>query len=161
MRHLALTSIVILALVIGLVAGPMLAPASHADDKAPVVETDPALVAVGGLTVSDLWTTFVVIGAVGDHFSKQGYTVEQLQSVINTRIRFCTNAQKNLKGIYDDPKVTKGDKEFVKKSAAAYAKLIDYANALITFAKNRTPENGKDFVAKQGAAKTAVFAIIK
>ena len=161
MRTLTLSFLVVLALVIGLVASPALAPSTTADeDGAADTDVDPELFALGGISAADLWTTYMVIGAVSDHFVKDGYKAAQVHQIMKARRSFNSKAIQSLQKVAAQPNLAPGEKLHVAGVNGAYTSLNEYADALVTFTNDKSVANANAFEAKRKAAWAKISKVL-
>lgn len=160
MRKMTLTLTICSALVLGLAAAPLFAPSSSADDAAPAANVDHELYAIGGLSAADLWTTYVLIGAMGDSFAKKSHTAEQVQKLMAPRSNFNQKAAESLGNIMEQPELPLSEKAHLAAVNEAYAALTTYANSLVAFTKEPSKENVNAFQKNRKAAWAKIAVVL-
>jgi len=123
-------------------------------------EVDPTLYALGGISAADLWTSYMLVGAVADHFSKGGYDADQVKGVIDVRITFDTKASEVLEKVAAQPNLAEGEKKHIEGVRACYQALSAYAQALLTYSRDQSKANAGAFQAKRTAAWTLVKDVL-
>ena len=161
MRKMTSTWMFCAALVLGLVAAPLLAPSTEAEDSnADKERGDAALYAVGSISAADLLTTYIFIGSMGDSFARKGHNKEQVQKLIKPRANLNGKGAQALARLMDKPGMTLGDKTHLAGVNEAYELLTKYANALIAMTEAQTPENAKAFDTHRKAAWAKISSVL-
>lgn len=132
---------------------------SHADSSLNSASSsgprsDPRLFAIGSLAASDMVTTYLMIGAMADHFSKGGYTVKQLQTILGGRIKNNRSIAKALRKVGAMPTVS--EKAVIASFVDAYDALTHYAQATLDFAGNKSRSKLQAYNDARAQAKSAV-----
>ena len=142
--------VLLLAAVIGFQAS-----ASHADDDGGTTtaeKLDERLKAIGALSASDVWTTYMLVGATSDHFVKDGYTLAQVQQILGSRSKMSANAIAALEAVGAESRTSAADRKSIAGLVGSYKALNEYVAAVLTFAKSKTREHA---VAAEGKRKAA------
>lgn len=108
-------------------------------------DTDPGLVAVGTLSASNLYLSYLVLGTVADGFVNGSYDLDTTRSIILETIFLNGNAQTSLKNLSIGRKITTQDREIVLEMLQSYNILDNMANALIEFIDKE--DNGASYQA--------------
>lgn len=107
-------------------------------------DTDAALYAVGSLSASNLYLSYLVLGTVADAYSQAIYDEEVAASLTNEAMYMNTNAQKALEQLLRDGRLADEDSRAVQRIARVYTTLTREAESLILFITNKE-DTGEDF----------------
>lgn len=135
----------VLAVLIGLGA---LAAAGRAQDASPAAapapsaqpQQDACLEAVGGLSASHTYTTYMYVGVTADMLAVKGYEAEQVVTMMNEVTSLCQNAHRLVDKLQDG-KLNEGDRRYLDEIQEIYQLLKSEAETLATFAKSGKPED--------------------
>lgn len=149
--HFGFALVLLLTLVLGLPAqlfaanqDPNAVGASSGDNNGGNGDIgDAKLYALGGISAADLWTAYLLIGAMSDYSAKGGYDAAQLKQVLNARIKLNDSSVQNLKRVAKE--VPANEQAYIRKVSAAYDAVSSYARAAITLSANRTSGNAQAY----------------
>lgn len=120
------------------------------------VEGDGQLMAIGGLTAANMYTTYIAIGATADAFGSDVYTAEQVQSIMGSFDSMMDTVKKQLLNVQeklDDP----GDIKYIDEAITIFGLLQEESRQLAKFAASKSQDDYKAYE----KARTTVWPRIK
>lgn len=141
--------IFLLMLVFLTIVAPLAAQSGAKSGDAPPKEEFPAdidvaLYAVGSLSASNLYLSYLVLGTVADSYSQGIYTEEVAASLTNEAMFMNTNAQRALEQLLSQGRLAPEDAAAVQRIAQTYSTLTKEAEALILFINDKE-NTGEEF----------------
>lgn len=119
-----------------------LAPAPTAGGA--TVPAEESLQIVGVLTASHMYTTFGYIGVTADALSKKVYPAERVRELMTEVSAMCDNVIAQM-GRLDRKKLSEDDGKAIDEMISIYRQLKVQAEALKTYAGQRTDKNAAEF----------------
>lgn len=119
-----------------------LAPAPAAGTA--VAPSEESLQIVGVLTASHMYTTFGYIGVTADALSKKVYPSERVRELMTEVSAMCDNVVAQM-GRLDRKKLSDDDGKAIDEMISIYRQLKVQAEALKTYAGQRTEKNAAEF----------------
>ncbi len=99
---------------------------------------DPALYAVGALGVSNLYSTYFLLGTLADGYATGAYTGEFADELARDVIGLSESAVEVLEELADDDGLVDGDRDLLRRMVSAYRLLINQAWGLIAYVEDGT-----------------------
>jgi hypothetical protein len=100
--------------------------------------SDPALVAVGSLGASNLYFSYVVLGAVADGFATRGYSAEMAKSLAQEAVALNRGSRNALRDLLQNGGLTEADRTVLTDMIEAHELLIKEAEGLMTYVDDRS-----------------------
>jgi hypothetical protein len=133
-RGLAVVLITVLAATIALAQ----TEGATGGESATITLAESALYTVGNMGATQLYYTYLLLGMIGDSFSKGVYDQKTALSLAEEVSNLTTLSQKSLGRLSGDAQLSSDDRELVSNMNAAFATLLGQASGLSDFV------NGKD-----------------
>jgi hypothetical protein len=105
-------------------------PAVFAQENA---EPDPSLVAVGSLSASNLYLSYLVLGTVADGYISGSYDDDTTKSIARETIFLNGNTRSALETLLDSDVIAPEESMVVNEMIQSYVVLDNMARALIAF----------------------------
>ncbi len=99
-------------------------------------EADPSLVAVGSLSASNLYLSYLVLGTVADGFVSGSYDLETTKSIALETIFLNGNSKSALESLIDSDVIAPEESMVVNEMIQSYMVLDNMAEALIRFVED-------------------------
>ncbi len=112
----------------------ILAPALFAQNQQE--EPDPSLVAVGSLSASNLYLSYLVLGTVRDGYVNGSYDLEATLSIALETIFLNENSRLALEGLLESGVVAPEESLVVMGMIQSYTMLDNMAQALVAFIRD-------------------------
>jgi hypothetical protein len=139
-----------LACVLALLCCAPSAPRPSAQERE---KNDPRLVAIGGLSVTATYVSFVCVGVVADAFSKDVYDAKQVNDMM-TEIAGLMKTNSRQLGALPKGEISKADVDSVDEIVAIMGLIGEYAQSLIDYSKDKVPAKAKTFDQKRESTWT-------
>jgi hypothetical protein len=114
------------------------------------VKQDPKLVAIGGLSVTALYMSFVSVGVTADAFGKEAYEAKQVGDMM-TEVSNLMKTNTRQLGAIPREGITKEDHAYLDEIVAIMGMIGDYSQLLAAFSKDKTEAKAKAFDEKREA----------
>jgi hypothetical protein len=128
------------------------APSSPDEPETPIDPEADRLYLIGAVGGSHVYTTYAYIGVLADSLSKELYTKEQVQELLNETIAMSESLLKQLRKVRAGG-LSDTDAEAIDNMIEIYKLLQDEARAAGAFAASRTTEDAEKF----DSARTTVW----
>ncbi len=120
------------------------APASPDVPESPIDPEADRLYLIGAVGGSHVYTTYAYIGVLADSLSKELYTKEQIQELLNETIAMSESLLKQLRKVRAGG-LSDTDAAAIDNMIEIYRLLQDEARAAAKFAESRTTEDAEKF----------------
>jgi hypothetical protein len=132
-----------------LIALILVAPAA-ATPPAQEAKQDPKLVAIGGLSVTALYMSFVTVGVTADAFGKEAYEAKQVADMM-TEVSNLMKTNSRQLGAIPREGIAKEEVTYIDEITAVMGMIGEYSQLLSAYAKDKTEAKAKAFDQKREA----------
>lgn len=139
-----ITPAVFAALCIFLILNPVLLTAQTGNNESGDASSDPSLVAVGSLSASNLYLSYLVLGTVADGYVNGSYDLETTKSIARETIFLNGNSRDALQDLLDSQVIAEEEARVVTDMIESYGILDNMAGALLNFIEDEG-DNGSAY----------------
>ncbi len=108
-------------------------------------EERPELAAVGGLGASNMYTSFLALGAIRDNFISGTYDAETSMSLVQVISSLLASSIEQLRAVQESTSVSDGDAVFLKDMVDTYATLRSEAQSLASYVQTGDTADDEQF----------------
>ena len=105
----------------------------------------PELTAVGALGASNLYMTFIAVGAIHDNFVSGTYDAATTESLVQSIRGLLASSVEHLQAVQKSPAVSGEDIEFLAGMVDASVNLIGEADSLVRYVQSGNDTDGEEF----------------